>query len=188
MDERLHAVWTGRFQPPHVGHLAVLRHSLAALPLPHVVVLTTHFGWRSTDEYGGLAAEAYDPARNPLTIWERFALMRLLLAGEGLSEQVALLLAPRHDLDWPSVAQIYPPRRLICLTAKDQFEAAKKALWRSRGERVRVFDDLATDVLTTTAIRAKVAAGTDWRRFIPLPCHSFFAEINGPRRVFAVRS
>ncbi|WBB76681.1 hypothetical protein O7602_14585 [Micromonospora sp. WMMD1128] len=187
MDGRLHAVWTGRFQPPHIGHLAVLRRSLAALPLPHVAVLTTHFGWRSTtDDYGHLAEAAYDPVRNPLTVWERFTLMRMALEGEGIADRVALLIAPRHDLDWQSVAQIYPPKRLICLTAKDKFEAAKETVWRSRGEQVHVFADLAAaDVLTTTAIKAKVAAGTPWATFIPPSCHSFFAEIDGPRRVFA---
>ncbi|MBX7266931.1 hypothetical protein KIF24_13425 [Micromonospora sp. Llam7] len=185
--ERLHAVWTGRFQPPHIGHLAVLRHSLTALPLPHVAVLTTHFGWRSPGRYGDLANDAYHPSRNPLTIWERFTLMRLALTGEAGTERVALLVAPRHDLDWPTVAQFYPPRRVICLTTKDGFEAAKESVWRSRGERVHIFDDLGpAEVLTTTAIRARVAAGADWTTFIPPPCHSYFEAIDGPRRVFNI--
>lgn len=109
----------------------------------------------------------------------------MALAGEGCTDRVALLVAPRHDLDWPTVAQFYPPRRVICLTAKDGFEAAKESVWRSRGERVHVFDDLGpVEVLTTTAIRARVAEGADWRTFIPPSCHSYFEEIDGPRRPF----
>ncbi|NBE79562.1 hypothetical protein [Micromonospora rubida] len=187
MPQRPHAVWSGRFQPPHVGHLAVLRHSLAVLPLPHVAILTTHFGWRAPGDYGEQAAAAYAPARNPLTVWERFSLLRLALADAGMTDRVSLLIAPRHDLDWPTVAQFYPPHRVICLTAKDRFEATKESLWRSRGERVHVFEGLGSaQVLTTTAIRAEVAAGADWRTFIPPRCHSYFEDISGPRRVFGI--
>ncbi|MFF0824166.1 hypothetical protein ACFYUR_27645 [Micromonospora haikouensis] len=187
LAQQVHAVWSGRFQPLHVGHLAVLRHSLTVLPLPHVAVLTTYFGWRAEGDYGAAADDAYAPARNPLTVWERFSLMRLALAGEGMADRVALIVAPRHDLDWPTVAQFYPPRRVICLTAKDAFEAAKETVWRSRGERVHVFAELGPhEVLTTSTIRGEVAAGADWRAFLPAACHSYFAEIDGPRRVFGV--
>ncbi|MGC4857153.1 hypothetical protein ACLQ24_28230 [Micromonospora sp. DT4] len=158
------------------------------LQLPHVAVLTTHFGWRTHGEYGDLATAAYHPSRNPLTVWERFTLLGLALTADEFAGRVALLIAPRHDLDWPTVAQLYPPRRLICLTAKDRFEAAKASVWQARGEAVHIFDDLGpTEVLTTTAIRARVAAGADWKTFISPRCHSYFQQIDGPRRVFDVR-
>nr|MDT0663353.1 hypothetical protein [Micromonospora sp. DSM 115978] len=181
----VHAVWTGRFQPVHIGHLTVLRHSVATLAMPHVAVLTAHFGWTSPGDYGERAAQAYTANRNPFTMWERVTLMRLALAGAGLSHQVAVMAAPRHDLDWPAVAQFYPPQRIICLTAKDDFESAKASLWRSRGEQLHIFAELGpADVLTTTQIRARVAAGADWRQVIPESCHQYFAAIDGPRRVF----
>jgi hypothetical protein len=76
---------------------------------------------------------------------------------------------------------------VVCVTAKDEFEGVKARLWRQRGERVHVFEELGgRQVVTTTEIKAMVAAGADWRRFIPEACHAFFEEIDGPPRVFGV--
>jgi hypothetical protein len=152
-----------------------------------VAVLTAYFGWESAGKYGELAAEAYMADRNPLSIWERLCLMRFGLEGHGLLDRVTVLAAPRHDLDWGRVAEFYPPRRIICLTSKDKFEAAKGTLWEQRGERVHVFSELdEKNVLTTSRIRQLVAAGVDWRHFLPERSHSYFLEIGGPARVFGV--
>ena len=114
-------------------------------------------------------------------------LMRLCLEHYGLQDRVQTWLAPRHDLDWNLVKGFYPENRLICLTVKDDFEAAKAALWRERGERVHVFEELAAEqVLTTTEIRRRVAAGEDWRVYLPSSCHEYFVDIDGPSRVFRV--
>lgn len=178
------AVWTGRFQPPHVGHLLVLRSSVESLRLPHLVVMVAYFGGDSDGRYGELAMSAYLDRRNPFTAWERFMLMRLALDEYGLAGHVSIIFAPRHDLDWTVAQNFYPPNRLICLTAKDEFDLAKAALWRSRGEQVNVFNHLGpTDILTTTEIRRCVAAGEPWQKFIVPTCHEFFAEIDGPRRL-----
>ncbi|MFH8616934.1 hypothetical protein ACH4E8_17900 [Streptomyces sp. NPDC017979] len=181
-----HAVWTGRFQPPHVGHFSVLNMSIARLRMPHVVVLTSHFGWESEGEYGRHARDAYRPHLNHFTPWERSTLMRLGLEEYNLLGQVIISIAPRHDLDWNLVAGFYPADRIICLTAKDEFERVKAELWLARGERVHVFDDIGPDVLTTTHIRQRVASGEDWRRYLPASCHAYFIEIDGPRRAFGM--
>lgn len=187
MTSQVFAVWTGRFQPPHEGHFAILRRSLEVLELPHIAALVTYSGWASGGEYGEAATVAYSAERNPLTIWERFWLMRLGLAGHGLLENVSVIVAPRHDLDWSYVSEFYPPKRIICLTAKDSFESAKAALWASRGERIHVFHDLdSAAVLTTTSIRRNVLGGADWRRFLPESSHEYFDEIDGPRRIFGI--
>lgn len=182
------AVWTGRFQPAHEGHFAILKHSIMVLQLPHAAILTSYSGWESrTGEYGVMARVAYDSARNPLTEWERVRLMLLGLEQHQLDDDVTVMVAPRHDLDWEHVSRFYPRRRLICLTDKDDFEQAKADLWTQRGERIYVFRNFRNELtLTTTKIRALVRSGADWRSFMPEASHAFFAEIGGPERVFGV--
>lgn len=179
------AVWTGRFQPPHVGHFAVLRSSVVVLPIPHVVVMVAQSSEKSDGRYGELANAAYADARNPFTIEERLILMRQAVEAYRLTDQVSVVTAPRHDVNWEAVRQFYPPHRVICLTVKDDFEVAKAELWRSRGERVHIFDQFGpADVLTTTEIRNRVTAGEPWQRFIVAACHDYFVSINGPQRLF----
>lgn len=179
-----HAVWTGRFQPPHTGHFHILRHSIEHLQMPHAAVLTAHFGWESEGAYGRHSREAYHPHRNPFTPWERATLMRLGLEEYGLQDQVTVSVAPRHDIGWDLVTGFYPPDRIICLTEKDDFERVKADLWRARGERVHVFRDVGADVLTTTEIRRRVASGEDWRNYVPPASHAYFIAIDGPHRAF----
>ena len=155
--------------------------------MPHVVVLTAYAGWASPTEYGRLAMRAYDAPKNPLTVWERFWLMKLTLQTEGMAENVSIIVAPRHDLDWKSVATFYPPGRILGLTAKDEFEAAKADLWRQRGERIHVFTEIGPNsVLSTTQIRERIQAGEDWRNFLSEGVHEYFLEISGPSRVFGI--
>jgi nicotinamide mononucleotide adenylyltransferase len=149
-------------------------------------VLAVHLGWESEGAYALHSREAYQPRRNPFTPWERAALVRLGLEEYGLQNQVTVTMAPRHDIGWDLAAGFYPPDRIICLTAKDDFERVKADLWLARGERVHVFGDLGTDVLTTTEIRRRVAAGEDWRNYLPSSSHEYFHEIDGPRRAFGV--
>lgn len=179
----LTVVWTGRFQPTHVGHLAILQRSFAEFDMPHAVILTTYYGWSADTPYAESSRESYEARRNPLTMWERLRLMRLAVETLPRGNDLTIISAPRHDLDWQRVSEFYPPQRIIALTAKDEFENTKELLWRSRGERVHVFRDMQ-DVLTTTEIRRRVNQGEDWRAFLPEATWSYFEEVDGPSRVF----
>lgn len=180
------ACWTGRFQPVHKGHIEILRFSLNTVELPHLCILTAYFGGHTSDRYGQFARANYGPEKNKLTVWERFRLMNLSLRGEGLEKIVCVTIAPRHDLDWSLASQFYPPKRIICLTNKDEFESAKLELWRRRGETVRVLDVKAElEPLTTTEIKRRINAGEPWERFISEAAHAYFREIDGPTRVFS---
>ncbi len=161
------ACWTGRYQPAHVGHMEILKLSLRTFHIPHLIVLATHFGWAGKGTYGIYAERNYAPEKNPLTIWERFTMMRLSLDGAGLHENVMVMVAPRPDWDWNLVSQFYPPQRVICLTRKDEFELAKAEAWKKLGEHIEFLDLTPIQpVLTTTEIRQRVRSGDDWKKYI----------------------
>lgn len=181
-----HACWTGRFQPAHLGHFEILKHSLKLLNLPHVCILTTYFGWDSCDsEYSHMAKYNYSLSKNPFSVWERFTLLRLGLKELGLEKYVSIIVAPRHDWNWDIVSSFYPPSRLICLTNKDEFENSKAELWKSRGEKIKIINvKKISPVLTTTDIKRQVASGKSWKYFLPKSTHTYFESIDGPSRLF----
>ncbi len=185
-QDGVRAVWVGRFQPVHLGHLEVLSRSLATLDMPHVAVLP--FGldrsqMEPQSDYKRHLADAYLVDLNPLTVWERFALMRLALLELDAPNRVAILVAPHHESQPNVVEDFFPPRRLICVTNKDAFERAKAEYWRERGEEVFVLE-LPFPILSNTEIRQRVRAGDDWRSFLPATTHDYFLDIDGPRRVY----
>jgi len=183
-----YACWTGRFQPTHIGHLEILKHSLKVLELPHVCILTTYFGWSSCDgEYAHHAKVNYFSYKNPFSVWERFTLLNLGIKELKLENKVSIIVAPRHDWNWDIVSTFYPPSRLICLTNKDEFEYSKAKIWKSRGEEVKIIDvSKISPLLTTTEIKKKVASGRCWKKFMPESTHAYFESINGPTRLFGI--
>ena len=187
-DSQPYACWTGRFQPAHLGHFEILKHSLKILDFPHVCILTTYFGWSSSnDEYSRHAQINYSSSKNPFSVWERFTLLNLGIKELGLEEDVSIIVAPRHDWNWDIVSSFYPPVRLICLTNKDNFEYSKAKIWKSRGEKIIIIDvKNISPLLTTTAIKQKVALGMCWKNFLPESTHSYFESIDGPFRLFGI--
>jgi nicotinic acid mononucleotide adenylyltransferase len=183
----LRAVWVGRFQPTHLGHLQILTESLRVVHLPHVVVLPYDFravALPHDNEYLVAAQNAYRPDANPLTVWERLRLMSLALSSLPDGDRVFPVAAPHHESRPGIVDEFFPANRLICVTDKDAFEGAKASYWRRRAEEVRVIP-IGRDVLTTTMVRRLIVEGADWRSFMPETAHSYFDAIDGPRRLFS---
>src|SRR5580692_9566895 len=138
--DQLHAVWDGRFQPFHVGHIAVIRAIVEQFQLPLVVMVIQSSAEPSTSPYTAQVNVHHAMARNPLTLWERYNIIRRTLAAEGLAESVTVLGIPRPDVYWSIAASFYPRRRFICLTDKDEYERAKVTFWATLGEETRVVD------------------------------------------------
>ncbi len=188
-NQKVFACWSGRFQPTHLGHLEILKHSLKVLDLPHVCILTTYFGWSTCgdDEYARHAKVNYSPSKNPFSVWERFTLLSLGIKELEIENKVSIIVAPRHDWNWNIVKTFYPPCRVICLTNKDEFECSKAKIWKSRGEEVKIIDvSKISPLLTTTLIKKKVTAGSNWKKYMTKSTHSYFESIDGPSRLFGI--
>jgi nicotinamide mononucleotide adenylyltransferase len=170
--------------------MAILKHSLGVLRLPHVCILTTYFGWISADtDYEQHAKDSYASHRNPFTVWERYMLLELGIEGLCLNSKISIIVAPRHDWNWEIVSHFYPPNRIICLTNKDEFEFSKARIWTKRGENVRILDvsQLSPPLITTTEMKRRISSGECWKKFMPESTHKYFESIRGPSRLFGIQ-
>ena len=179
---QLYAVWDGRFQPFHKGHLSVIRAILSQLGLPLVVMIIQSSEAPDAAGYSKEVNRHHKPDRNPLTAWERFIIISMALQAEGVIESVTLLGIPRPDLYWPLARSFYPPRRLICLTGKDAYEKSKEEFWCALGEATRTISILSVPSVSATDVKVAIRSGRGWEDLLPAACIEYFEAIDGPRR------
>lgn len=177
-----HAVWDGRFQPFHVGHLAVIEAICRQFQRPVVVMVIQSEEVESQDDYVNEVNRHHRAARNPLTLWERYSLITMALANESFGSNVTVIGIPRPDLHWTCARSFYPHNRFICLTGKDEYENRKAGFWRSLGERTRIVDIDGIPRISATEVKQLCKEGRGWERYLPESCIEYFNAIDAPRR------
>ncbi|MFJ9833835.1 hypothetical protein ACIRU2_21020 [Streptomyces sp. NPDC101169] len=175
------AVWAGRFQPFHMGHLHTLQR-MASMRHPLVVAVIAADDTEGRGAFGKMAAAAGASGSNPLTVWERTEMISLALAAEPWARSVRTIGAPRPDLDWSLTTSFYPRPRVIYVTDRDQFEAAKLSRYRSLEEKVVVVGVTDLPEMSATEVRRRIAAGEDWQSLMHPATIDYFKEIDGPAR------
>ena len=177
-----YAVWDGRFQPLHKGHIefacAIVKNF--NLPLAVMIIQSSESGY--DDEYSKEVNKHHKLSRNPLTLWERRTMMNLALDEQGISDCVEVIGIPRPDLFWEIASSFYPPNRFICLSGKDSYEKKKEAFWASLGEKTKVVPIDGLTAISATKVKNSIKEEGDWQSLIPISCHEYFLSIEGPRR------
>lgn len=149
--ERL--VVPGRFQPPHMGHLELIRHALSIADEVVVVV--------------GSAQESYT-LRNPLTAGERIVLLRKMLSSELKPEDYSrVYIVPVADIAMNKVwvqylKMLLPPfdgvvsgNELVLMLFEDMgLAAVRPPMYKP-------------ELCNGTKIREKVLEGDGWLECIP---------------------
>ena len=137
------ALVVGRFQPPHRGHLACLRHATTAADETLVVV--------------GSAQRSHT-ARDPFTAGERIEMLHAAAADEGLRLDHVI---PVPDLDmyhlWVAHVDALVPAYDVVVTASPM----TAHLFAKAGRRVERIDAVRRTEWSGTAIRARLAQGQD---------------------------
>jgi cytidyltransferase-like protein len=175
------AVWDGRFQPLHIGHIGVIESIVEQFDTDLVVmIIQSSEGMR--DGYGEEVNVHHRHARNPLTFWERYQLLKLSLSQLSCAPRVNILGIPRPDLHWDIAQCFYPSPRFICLTDKDEYEKSKALFWSRLGEETRTIDTSAIPKISATAVKQSLKAGRGWETYLPQSTVEFFKAIDGPGR------
>lgn len=173
------ALWVGRNQPFHLGHLLVLQRGLAEFPLPTVIGLVCQ------DLVPNLrdAAGKHNRTRNFLTPWERLRIVEMCLEAEGLSRSVNAVFVPRSDGATGVFRSFVPPDCIRLTTNKDLADSAKVDFWRSQGFEAALIDVRGLEIISASHIREVMRQGGDWRPFLHEASHEYFVEIEGPERM-----
>lgn len=175
------AVWDGRFQPLHRGHVAVIEAILQQFDCD-LVVMIIQSSEGSQNAYGAEVNKHHLLSRNPLTFWERFNLLKLATQNLKQASKVNILGIPRPDLFWDIAKAFYPDNRFICLTGKDEYEQRKKQFWSSLGEQTRIVDISTVPTISATELKIALKSGRSWESFLPDGTLEYFKSINGPQR------
>ncbi len=167
-NDVIRAVYPGRFQPVHLGHIEVIKWALDKVDELIVAV--------------GTAQESHTVV-NPFTAGERVVMLRLAMEEFGLDMR-RIYIIPVPDIlmnsVWVSYLQLYVP--------KFRYGVARNPLV------VRLFKEAGYEVLTpppyerdrysSTKIRRMMLAGDpSWRKLVPSSVARFIDEVDGERRL-----
>jgi nicotinamide-nucleotide adenylyltransferase len=157
----------GRFQPFHLGHLALLEEIRRRHPADPLLI-------------GIGSAQASHTLENPFTAGERFEMIERALVEAGLSgaTPVPLVDIDRHSVWVAHVASLLPPFGRVYTNnplTRRLFETAHYAV-----EGTPMYDRSRFE---GTRIRALIGSGGPWQELVPGAVADYLEEIHGPERI-----
>ena len=144
------ALFIGRFQPLHKGHLSALRYIAARSSRVYVAI--------------GSAQEKMTE-KNPFSAQERKRMMRAVLAKEKLSRRckVFLLQDIPNDYEWTMYLDARIPRYDVCYSNN----ALVLKLMRRAGKKVCRVPLFARAKYNATSVRERMREGKEWKSRVP---------------------
>jgi nicotinamide mononucleotide adenylyltransferase len=153
---------SGRFQPFHVGHLAILE-ILVNKPEPFIVAITNPDPTRIRQEKGSSHRHRTDS--NPFTYFERQLMVQSTLIDMGVpSSRYTIVPLP---INVPELWTYYLPRKVVHHMGepKDEWEQTKRERFLASGHDVVIVPHGRE--IRATEIRERIGNGGDWRSLVP---------------------
>jgi len=167
------ALFIGRFQPLHLGHLSVIQRALSENEHLYIGI--------------GSAENNFRPA-NPLTTSERIQLLRAALNEIGApTEKYTIIPVPNINnfALWPAHLELYiPPFNKIytgsdvVMNLFDEYNKNRKNPY----EIIHVKKDLQ---ISSTEIRDRILRKRQWQKFLPLAVSTLLQSWNIENRILA---
>lgn len=185
------ALFTGRFQPPSVAHVATVH---AILELWEYVTIGVVDPMISSDEvhdsrwsqHVDMIRGGYSPGKFVFSAAEVVQMWAAWIKHSGLEGRATSVVMPRIYL--PSFSQLFPassydlvyPRPLEGDIAEQQRVRLFPVLLGRQ-----LFEVVPDSQLHNTDIRGLVKGGRSWGEFIPAGAYDVFLVIKGPARILA---
>lgn len=159
------ALWIGRFQPFHLGHLSMAKRILAEVEELVIGI--------------GSAQYSHTP-ENPFTAGERFEMTRRALTAEGLGKWVLIPLPDTgiHSTWVSHVASLVPPCDLAYTNS-----ALVHRLFEERGWKVVELPLWERGTHSGTEVRRRMVEGGDWRSLVPAAVAAYLSLLRGQDRM-----
>lgn len=166
------ALFIGRFQPIHIGHVEAIKHILSENDEVIIVVGSAQY------------SHTFD---NPFTAGERIEMVRMALEEAGI-ELRRILTIPIPDVGshsmWvthvksltPSFQTVYTNNPLVT------------QLFREAGYEVRPVEMFRRSELIATRIRKMMVEDGEWRPLVPKSVAQFIDRIDGVKRLKTIVS
>ncbi|MEM0021833.1 MAG: nicotinamide-nucleotide adenylyltransferase [Fervidicoccaceae archaeon] len=177
MDIRIprRAIFFGRFQPFHLGHLHVAEEILTSDEYEELVFLI------------GMSSESHTE-RNPFTAGERIEMIRLSMKERGLDlSRVITATLPTME--------IHPSSAFHAISNCPRAEA----IYVGNPIMLRIFNELGFKTVTPSPYRREIYNGTfirllmkkkdsRWKELVPISVAEFIESIGGVDRIAAISS
>ena len=161
------ALFVGRFQPFHHGHLHAIRKILEESDDLLIVV--------------GSAQMSHEPD-NPFTAGERLEMIRNALAASDVPLDRYMLIpipdAPAHRV-WVSQVESQTPHFNVVFTN----QPLTRRLLVEAGYEVRGIELHMRKKYEATEIRHRILSGKDWEDLVPAEVYKYLKEIDGEGRI-----
>ena len=161
------ALFVGRFQPFHYGHLHAIQTILRECDELVLVV--------------GSAQMSHEPD-NPFTAGERIEMIRAALNAKGVPPDRYLIMpipdAPAHRV-WVSAVESQTPRFDVVYSN----QSLTRRLLIEAGYEVRRIEMFERGKYEATEIRRRILDGENWSDLVPQDVYRIVQEIDGENRI-----
>jgi nicotinamide-nucleotide adenylyltransferase len=161
------ALFVGRFQPFHHGHLHAIKKILEESDELLIVV--------------GSAQMSHEPD-NPFTAGERLEMIRKALAASDVPLEKYMLIpipdAPAHRV-WVSQVESQTPRFDVVFTN----QPLTRRLLVEAGYEVKGIELHMRKKYEATEIRRRILSEEDWEDLVPAKVYGYLREIDGEGRI-----
>ena len=163
----MRGLFVGRFQPFHLGHLAVLRGLRERRPEEELII-------------GIGTAQTSHTVENPFTAGER---MEMILRALSEAELDRVLPVPLLDIDRHSLWVGYLASLLPRFERVYTNNPLTRLLFEAGGYEVEAPVLIDREHLEGTRIRAEMVAGDLWRERVPVAVRDYLEAIHAPERL-----
>ena len=160
------AIWEGRFQPLHRGHVEYVKLVLTHAKRIWLVVVENERAQNNTavadlfdlpvPEFTALIDQNHVPEKNPLPLWLRYKIVKETLSEELPNQEIHVWAGRRLDLQWHFYDKALPPERVFFTPIRDEFEDAKAAAWKKLRQSVVRLDVQNLPHFSATTVRRRV--------------------------------
>ena len=164
----MRALFPGRFQPFHYGHLEVVKWALSNWD--EVVILV------------GSGAESHTVI-NPFTAGERIEMIKRSLDWASIDPNryvIVPLMENLESLGWATLVQMTAPRFEVIISGNPLVRKVGEAA----GYKVVVPPPFNNDQWNATGIRKLMLEGNEaWEKLVPPPVAEFIKQVKGVERI-----
>ena len=161
------ALYVGRFQPFHLGHLDTIKIVLKSVDELVVVIGSAQYSHNTN---------------NPFTAGERLVMVRRALEEAGIAYS-RLWIVPVPDVHlhmlWVSALEGYTPKFNVVYSN----EPLTRRLFMEKGYKVKNIRFFERKNYNSTLVREKMLKDESWTSLVPKSVAQFITEIDGVNRL-----